>query len=77
MRHLRALIAVVLALAWAPIVQAQAPLPPPPSPLLRVHFVDVGQGDGVLIQTPAGNVVYDAGENPERMREIPHVNRDL
>jgi competence protein ComEC len=40
------------------------------APLLRVHFVDVGQGDGVLIQSPSGqNVVYDGGENPERMRD--------
>lgn len=37
---------------------------------LRVHFVDVGQGDGILIQSPSGhNVVYDAGEDPTRMRE--------
>ncbi len=62
----RALVAVVLLLAWstAPRTQDQ---PPPP---LRVHFVDVGQGDGVLIQSPSGqNVVYDAGENPTRMKD--------
>src|SRR6478752_7027312 len=37
---------------------------------LRISFVDVGQGDGVLIQSPSGqNVVVDGGENPSRMRE--------
>ena len=60
--HARLLAALLLA-AWATTVPAQqAPL--------RIHFVDVGQGDGVLIQSPSGqNVVYDAGENSMRMRE--------
>ena len=66
MKPLRVLIVVLAALAWAPALPAQEPPAPPP---IRIHFVDVGQGDAVLVQTPAGNVVYDAGENPERMRE--------
>ena len=66
MKRLRVLIVVLVALAWAPAVRAQEPPTPPP---IRIHFVDVGQGDGVLVQTPTGNVVYDAGEHPERMRE--------
>ena len=51
-------------LAWAPSLSTQAP-----APVLRVHFVDVGQGDGILIETPNGNIVYDGGENPDRMRD--------
>ena len=66
MKPLRVIIALLAALAWAPAVPAQEP---PTPPAIRIHFVDVGQGDGVLVQTPTGNVVYDAGEHPERMRE--------
>lgn len=66
MRIARGLIALVLLLAWAPSLGTQEQ---PPQPF-RIHFVDVGQGDGVLIQSPSGhNVVYDGGENPDRMRD--------
>jgi competence protein ComEC len=62
-RLLRVFVLLLLS-AWGAVVTAQAPGP------LRIHFVDVGQGDGVLIQSPSGhNAVYDAGENPTRMRE--------
>ena len=39
----------------------------PEKPLLgevKIHFIDVGQGDAVLIQSPSGqNVLYDGGRN--------------
>ena len=35
---------------------------------LQIHFLDVGQGDAVLIHTPAGqNVLIDGGPDPDRL----------
>jgi beta-lactamase superfamily II metal-dependent hydrolase len=63
---LRGLIALLLLAIWTSSIRGQGPPPPP----LRVHFIDVGQGDAVLIQSPSGqNVVYDAGEHPTRVRD--------
>lgn len=60
---LRAVLALVLLLASTADLRTQA------APL-RVHFIDVGQGDAILIQSPSGqNVVYDAGEDPTRVRD--------
>lgn len=65
----RVLLAAALLLAWVQTLSTQEPA------LLRVHFVDVGQGDGVLIQSPTGqNVVYDAGERSGRMRDYLAAN---
>ena len=65
MKSLRLFVALLLVATWAPAVPAQQPTPP-----LRVYFFDVGQGDAVLIQSPSGqNVLYDAGENPARVRD--------
>jgi competence protein ComEC len=64
---LRGLLALALLAIWMPGVGTQEL---PPRPPLRVHFIDVGQGDAVLVQSPSGqNVVYDAGEHPTRVRE--------
>ena len=63
MTRFRVLLPLLLSACWA-VVTAQGAAP------LRIHFVDVGQGDAVLIQSPTGqNVVYDAGENQTRMRD--------
>jgi competence protein ComEC len=63
-RRLSALLAVFLFALGATSLRTQQATP------LRIHFVDVGQGDGVLIQSPSGqNVVYDGGETPTRMRD--------
>lgn len=33
-----------------------------PLATIRVHFIDVGQGDSVLIQAPSSNILIDGGE---------------
>lgn len=41
---------------------------------LRVDFLDVGQGDAVLITTPSGNqILIDAGPNKAVLRELSKV----
>jgi len=37
-------------------------------PLLKVRFIDVGQGDGAIIETPAGDVILVDGGEEEHMR---------
>jgi competence protein ComEC len=43
--------------------------PPPPPVGLRMTFLDVGQGDGVLVQAPGGAVLVDQGPPEARMDE--------
>ena len=42
---------------------------PPPSGSLAISFIDVGQGDGVLVQAGGENYLIDAG----RAEEGPNV----
>ncbi len=42
--------------------QTSPPTPTPSSGILEVHFIDVGQGDAILIQTPEQNVLIDGGD---------------
>lgn len=43
---------------------------------LAVHFIDVGQGDAILIQTPGGQtVLIDAGENGNEQRVIDYIKK--
>ncbi|MEN6328120.1 MAG: MBL fold metallo-hydrolase [Syntrophomonas sp.] len=39
---------------------------PPAKTILKIHFIDVGQGDSILIQSPQGeNLLIDGGETDE------------
>ena len=47
------------------IITTKAPTVPPIDPNgdeMAVHFIDVGQGDSTLFQTPQGSVLVDCGE---------------
>jgi beta-lactamase superfamily II metal-dependent hydrolase len=45
-----------------------------PPPQLSVHFVDVGQGDCILIQTPAGqSILIDAGDRDQGPKVVQYL----
>jgi competence protein ComEC len=70
----RAAVATVAALVPLVALGWWALHPPPawsPPTGLRVSFLDVGQGDGILLETPQGAMLVDAGP-PEA-----HVDRQL
>ncbi len=44
--------------------------------LLVVHFLDVGQGDGMLIRSPGGKyLMVDVGTRSSRRRTIPYLKK--
>jgi competence protein ComEC len=72
------LLAVLAAAAYLALQRWETGAPPAAAPLpsgtLRVHYVDVGQGDGVVWELPDGSlVVYDCGDVPSAGREDPMV----
>ena len=56
------------------LVMAQGSTPSPveaPKGVLTIRFLDVGQGDSILITSPEGkSVVIDGGKSESRMREL-------
>jgi competence protein ComEC len=52
---------VIAILLWAAILTA-------PGDKLQVSFLDVGQGDAILLQTPGGhNILIDGGPDPQKI----------
>lgn len=67
-RLLVPLLALVVAIAGAGWAQG------PAEPVLELHFLDVGQGDSVLIRSPSGQtVLYDGGRG--RLDALAHLRR--
>lgn len=42
---------------------------------LTVHFIDVGQGDGILIQQGTKNMLIDAGTNEDEKLMVNYLNK--
>ena len=56
-----AVAAAVAVLAWPAIHSRGRAIGPPPAGVLRVSFLDVGQGDATLLQAGAGALLVDSG----------------
>jgi competence protein ComEC len=64
MKQIRSLIVWLFTLAFTSIAIAQPISQLDPNTALYVDFIDVGQGDSILIQAPGNiNVLIDGGEN--------------
>ncbi len=67
---------IVAILVWSAVLTL-------PDHNLRVSFLDVGQGDAILIQTPAGqNILVDGGPDTQRIglalsEKLPFWNRTI
>lgn len=76
---MRKLLPIIL-LAFALVVgvwlghKPHHPTPPPIKNALRIDFIDVGQGDSILIKTPDGaSALIDAGEDDYGTKVVAHL----
>jgi competence protein ComEC len=57
----------VVVVLWGGLLWASVPKSPDDGSGLALHFLDVGQGDGALLRTPAGRwILIDAGPRNDR-----------
>ncbi len=52
----------------------QRPYIDPNGTEIAVHFLDVGQGDSTLFQTPQGSILVDCGENDFQERVVEYLH---
>ncbi|MBV7272489.1 ComEC/Rec2 family competence protein [Clostridium thailandense] len=43
---------------------------------LKVHYIDVGQGDGILIEQGTHNMLIDAGTNEDEKLMVDYLNKE-
>ncbi|MHB8928011.1 MAG: ComEC/Rec2 family competence protein [Bacillota bacterium] len=73
-------LALILVLSLASLagcgLAADQPPPVIPHAQLELHFIDVGQGDAILIQTPGGrHVLIDAGEAADGKTVVTYLKK--
>lgn len=68
-----AVIAMVYQQMTAPPASTTATLPVPVGGEIRVYFLDVGQGDSILIQSPDNAVLIDGGEYSARKALLSYL----
>ena len=47
------------------------------TPVLKIFFVDVGQGDGAIVESPEGIMLVDGGPNSNFYRFMKHRYRRI
>ncbi|HPZ09965.1 MAG TPA: ComEC/Rec2 family competence protein [Candidatus Eremiobacteraeota bacterium] len=72
------LLLVIFLLSSCCNIEPDSKTPSPPSPVfLKMHFIDVGQGDSILVETPGGkNMLIDAGDNSEGERVVSYIEKE-